>query len=201
MAKVKTKKRNPIRSKEKILLSAEKLFAKYGPAATVDLIAKKSNLNKRMVYHYFGSKEKLWQAVIQRQYQKVSTIEAKIKNSENITQIISSLIEKYYKFLVNDKYFVKLLMHENLKNGQAIKNLQISKTKIPIIEKLKDAIKKSHIKDMDAQNLLIDCLALCFFYFSNQTTLSALFEKDLSNKKQISNRINHIKKLFTKVFQ
>jgi AcrR family transcriptional regulator len=59
--------RNPERSRERILLAALKEFAAKGFAgARVDAIARRANINKRMLYHYFGDKEELFKAVLRR---------------------------------------------------------------------------------------------------------------------------------------
>ena len=59
--------RNPTRSRERILAAALKEFAAKGFAgARVDVIARRANINKRMLYHYFGDKEDLFKAVLRR---------------------------------------------------------------------------------------------------------------------------------------
>ncbi|HXC35899.1 MAG TPA: TetR/AcrR family transcriptional regulator [Candidatus Acidoferrales bacterium] len=59
--------RNPGRSRERILAAALKEFAAKGFAgARVDVIARRANINKRMLYHYFGDKEELFKAVLRR---------------------------------------------------------------------------------------------------------------------------------------
>ena len=59
--------RNPERSRERILAAALKEFAAKGFAgARVDSIARRAAINKRMLYHYFGSKEGLFKAVLRR---------------------------------------------------------------------------------------------------------------------------------------
>src|SRR5580698_5403705 len=59
--------RNPERSRERILFAALKEFAAKGFAgARVDAIARRANINKRMLYHYFGDKEELFKAVLRR---------------------------------------------------------------------------------------------------------------------------------------
>ena len=59
--------RNPSRSRERILSAALKEFATKGFAgARVDAIARRANINKRMLYHYFGDKEELFKAVLRR---------------------------------------------------------------------------------------------------------------------------------------
>jgi TetR/AcrR family transcriptional regulator len=59
--------RNPGRSRERILSAALKEFAAKGFAgARVDVIARRAEINKRMLYHYFGDKETLFKAVLRR---------------------------------------------------------------------------------------------------------------------------------------
>ena len=59
--------RDPQRSQERILAAALKEFADRGFAgARVNVIARRAAINKRMLYHYFGSKEGLFRAVLRR---------------------------------------------------------------------------------------------------------------------------------------
>ncbi len=58
-------KRNPERTRERILSAALKEFATNGFAgARVDAIARGAAINKRMLYHYFGNKERLFREVL-----------------------------------------------------------------------------------------------------------------------------------------
>jgi len=57
--------RNPERTKARILQAARREFAAKGiGGARVDAIAKRARVNKRMLYHYFGNKDALFQAVL-----------------------------------------------------------------------------------------------------------------------------------------
>ena len=59
--------RDPERTRGRILSAALKEFAAKGFAgARVDPIARRAGINKRMLYHYFGSKEGLFKAVLRR---------------------------------------------------------------------------------------------------------------------------------------
>ena len=59
--------RNPERTSERIRSAALKEFAAHGFAgARVDAIARRADINKRMLYHYFGDKEGLFKAVLRR---------------------------------------------------------------------------------------------------------------------------------------
>ena len=57
--------RNPDRTRRRLLQAAIKLFAKQGfHAVSVDEIVDLAKVNKRMVYHYFGSKDALFEAAL-----------------------------------------------------------------------------------------------------------------------------------------
>jgi len=48
----------------KILLSARELFVEHGFSGTsMGKIAMKANVNHSLIFHHFGNKQKLWQAV------------------------------------------------------------------------------------------------------------------------------------------
>jgi TetR/AcrR family transcriptional regulator len=63
-------KRDPDRTREAILVAAQDEFAAKGLAGgRVNVIARKSGANKRMIYHYFGSKDGLYLAALERVYE------------------------------------------------------------------------------------------------------------------------------------
>ncbi len=56
-------------TRKRILTAATVEFARKGlGGARVDEIALRSKSNKRMIYHYFGSKEQLFAAVLEEAY-------------------------------------------------------------------------------------------------------------------------------------
>ena len=57
--------RNPQQTRQRILQAAQQEFAEHGPAgARVDQVARRAGVNKRMIYHYFDSKDGLFRAVL-----------------------------------------------------------------------------------------------------------------------------------------
>ena len=57
--------RDPARTRARILSAALKEFAAQGfTGARVDAIARRAAINKRMLYHYFGNKERLFREVL-----------------------------------------------------------------------------------------------------------------------------------------
>ena len=67
--------RNPERTRTRILSAALKEFAARGFAgARVDAIARRADINKRMLYHYFGSKGGLFREVLRRKITERRTL-------------------------------------------------------------------------------------------------------------------------------
>src|SRR5687767_15037900 len=63
-------RRDPDRTREAILAAAQDEFALKGlSGGRVDEIARRARANKRMIYHYFGSKQGLYLTVIERVYE------------------------------------------------------------------------------------------------------------------------------------
>jgi len=62
-------RRDPDRTRRAIVAAALDEYSLYGPAgARVDRIAAAAGVNKRMIYHYFGSKAGLWAGLLDDQW-------------------------------------------------------------------------------------------------------------------------------------
>ena len=63
-------RRDPDRTRNAILVAAQTEFGANGlSGARVDAIARRARANKRMIYHYFGSKTGLYLAALERVYE------------------------------------------------------------------------------------------------------------------------------------
>jgi len=101
--------RNPARTRERILAAALKEFAAKGFAgARVDVIARRASINKRMLYHYFGNKEKLFRAVLR---QKIAERRAW---SENLSGDPAERLPFWFKTGCDDPDWIRLLEWEAL---------------------------------------------------------------------------------------
>lgn len=112
-------------SKEKILNAAITEFATYGyDGARIDRIAKKSKLNKAMIYYHFSGKEALYVAIVTQLAQTiVDTITTNIqKTLETGNPLI--IIEAYVNHISNlDKRYFMIIMRELASGGKFIKKI------------------------------------------------------------------------------
>src|SRR5471030_1019989 len=108
--------RNPGRTRERILSAALKEFAAKGFAgARVDVIARRAAINKRMLYHYFGSKGKLFRAVLR---QKIAERRAW---AANLPGDPAERLPFWFKLACEDADWIRLLEWESLQSdGQKV---------------------------------------------------------------------------------
>jgi TetR/AcrR family transcriptional regulator len=118
--------RDPERTREKILAAALKeLSGKGFTGARVDAIARSAAINKRMLYHYFGSKQGLFREVWrQKLAQRAAWLAASPMNP-------AELLPYWFDLACKDPQWIHLLQWEAL---------QLSQQKLIDEEKRQDAL-------------------------------------------------------------
>lgn len=106
-----------------IIQAAERLFAVKGfEGASVRDIAHEANTNVSMISYYFGSKEKLMEAVFDTRMEgSRAQLEALYNNAElNAFGKINGLIDAYVLKLTNQPHFNKIWMREQVESQTCI---------------------------------------------------------------------------------
>jgi len=99
----------------KIIDTAEKLFSNNGFEGTsVRDIAKESDINVAMVSYYFGSKEKLLEAIFAYRISITRLTMENILQSKEHTPIqkVDILIDRYVEKMMNNQCFYRLMLQE-----------------------------------------------------------------------------------------
>jgi len=184
------RKKNPGETRRRLLETATHLFAKHGyHGVSVDAIVTATKVNKRMVYHYFGSKENLYRECILTVYLRLEKQEHEVMDKPgNPEEVLKEVIKKYFAFHSSNPEFVRLLLWENLNNGRAIKKVRKFLSKHPALAGLQKVVEEGVEKgvfreDIDVKQLLINIIGLSFIYHSNRHTLSQALSLDLSSEK------------------
>lgn len=125
-----------------IINAAEKLFAVTGfDGTSVRDIAQEANVNVAMISYYFGSKEKLMEAVFE---QRTNNLRLKVENilqNDQLTQLqkVNILIDDYVDKFIHQQVFHKIMMREQLvEKGTVIAGLihEMKKSTLSSIKKL-----------------------------------------------------------------
>lgn len=189
--------RNPERTKERILEAAANIFAKKGfDGARVDEIATAAKINKQLLYHYFGNKDDLFTAVLEKAYVSIRTQEAALDlDSPAADAAILKLVEFTWRYYLANPDFIRLLNSENQLEARHLKRSsrtrKINASHIAIAEKLLARGKRegSIRDDLDVLQLNVNIAALGFFYLMNRHTLSTVFQRDLGSKPMLNRRL------------
>lgn len=198
-----TRVRDSQKSKEDILAAAEAEFSEKGIYGTrVDEIAAKANINKRMIYEYFGSKEGLYKAVLVNVYGRLAKKEIVVL-SEGITHVdsIRNIISLYFEFLRDNPAYVNLIHWENLNKGKYIQDIDFSTIKDPSFDQFRKVINLgkrdgTFREEIDTEQVILSLLTYTFSYFSNRYTLSKLLMKKLDSDENISKRTENVTEMF-----
>ena len=202
MASTQPVPRNPDRTRRRILQAAIRLFAKHGfHAVSVDQIVGQARVNKRMVYHYFGSKDALFEAALSEVYKRIEEIEFHaVERGRSPREKLSRLLESYFEFLDLEPEFTRLLQWENLEKGRHLTKENHLLTKNPFLARFRaivqDGVATGEFRgDLDVTHLMIHFIGLCFIYHSNRFSLSQSLELDLGDAKVKERGLNQVLRL------
>jgi AcrR family transcriptional regulator len=193
----------------KIIESAEDLFAKKGyEATTVRDIAEEADINIAMISYYFGSKEKLLEAVFNHRMGNFTMrVESLLKNDSLLPiQKIDILIDEHIEKVSHHQGFYKIMLCEQVinKNPVIIKTLsEIKMRNAELINKLIiDGQKKGVFKkNIDVVMLMSTLVGTVIQVLINQPFYRNFYDmKKMSNKEfeeTVQKKLSvHVKKLF-----
>src|SRR6476469_6972273 len=103
-----------------IMEAAERLFADHGFAGTsVRDIAEAAGVNLAMISYYFGSKEKLMEAMFQHRGQHLKMQLQSILLNSNMTPVqkVEKLIDEYVDRIFQKQCFHKVMIREQMMNN------------------------------------------------------------------------------------
>lgn len=109
-----------------ILQVAERLFAEEGfDGTSIRTIAKEANVNIAMISYYFGSKEKLLEALI---IHRISSARIQLENifNDNLSTIekVDRLVELYISRINKNRYMYQIL-HFELGSKKRVKDMKV----------------------------------------------------------------------------
>src|SRR3982751_1644928 len=179
--------RDADRSQLAILASARDEFAQRGLAgARMDSIATRAGLNKRLIYYYFGSKDDLFLAVLERTYADIREAEQRLHLDEiEPVEAIRQLVSFTWHYYLEHPEFISLLNSENQHNAAHLKkSSRIQEMNSPLVQMLDTVLERGRRQDLfragiDPIQLYISIASICYFYLSNNQTLSTIFGRDL----------------------
>src|SRR5205814_1770921 len=180
------------RSREAILAAAETLFAEHGyEGASLNDIASVVGLSRGTPSYFFGSKERLYQEVIERTFEarERATVAAFAPVREwcrgdaglgALQEALSAAAEDYMAFLVERSSFVKLIMHDELTGGASVRARRRRSTAMEdAFGSLRSVASQRGLGSFAVEDAVLVFVALTFAPISYANTLMGAVRRDL----------------------
>ena len=191
-----TRLRDPLASQARLLAAAKAEFAQKGLAgARVDEIAAKAKINKRMIYHYFKSKEDLFLAVLEGAYADIRASERRL-DLEHLEpkEALTRLVTFTWDYYVKNPEFLRLINSENLHKARHLKkSIKIKEMHSPFVALIEGLLRRGaeegvFRRGIDANQLYISIAGLSYYYLTNRYTLSVIYGVDLGARPAMAKR-------------
>ncbi len=193
--------RDPEGTRARILAAATREFSRHGlGGARVDRIAERAGANKRMLYYYFGDKDALFLAVLEQTYEDIRCAEQELHLLDaSPVEGVVRLVEFTWRYYLDHPEFLTLLNSANLHRARHLKRSpEIRATNSPVIATLAELLRRGEADGsiragIDPLQLYISIAGLCWFYLSNNHTLSAVFDRNLATPAARDERLAHMR--------
>ncbi len=198
MPKTKPRARDADATKARILAAAKSEFARLGlGGARVDEIALKASANKRMIYHYFGSKEDLFQVVLEEAYLDIRSAEQELDLDHLAPrEALETLVRFTWDYYLDNPEFITLVNSANLHRGRHLESSERIRTASRRFVNMVRGILDRGVAEgvfrpgIDPVQLNITIAAIGYYYLTNRFTGAILFERDFMKKKALDQRLD-----------
>ena len=151
-----------------ILAAAEIEFATNGfVAARTESIAARANVVKGMIFHYFKSKEGLFEAILERAYQPFSeALDKSVERNQTATNSLLSFLETLLTVMSSRPLSPVIFMLESIQGGgEHFHKLGMPSLYSRIEALLKKGIAADEFRAMDPWHGAVNIVGLCGFYY------------------------------------
>jgi AcrR family transcriptional regulator len=179
--------RDPARTREDILAVAISEFARRGySGARVDEIAAKTRTTKRMIYYYFGSKQQLYVAALERAYSVARSAEQQV-DVDHLGPVaaIRRLAELTFDHHESHPDFIRLVSIENIHQAEFLARSEaLDELGAPALAITARVLERGYAsgafrREVAAIDLHMMISAFCYFRMSNRYTFGTIFGVDL----------------------
>jgi len=182
------------RTRERVLGAALQTFAAQGFAgSSVRDIARKARIRVSSLYHYFPSKEALYEAVLGKLEDEVRELTfGAISQSPDLRAMGRESVGKIFDFLLANPAYVKLGFHDRL-DGVALFDRRATDRWLGLMDGLmKPAEKQGRLKAVDPVFLLVTIDGLVHWHIANDPFYRRVLGKGLDDPVIVRRAREHV---------
>ena len=181
-----TRQRDPEATKLDILEVATQEFAQHGfHGGRVDEIAAKTKTTKRMIYYYFGGKEQLYTAVLERAYASIRAAEQElVVDASDPKAAIRRLAELTVDHHESHPDFIRLVSIENVARAEHMTDATFADLNSPVLALIGEILERGYAdgiftRQVEPLDLHLLISSFAFFRVANRFTIKAVFGRDM----------------------
>jgi AcrR family transcriptional regulator len=187
-------------TRERILRCAIREFAQQGyRGGRVERIVDDARVNLRLIYHYFGGKEELYLACLERIFVEMRRAEQALElGALPPVEAMRKLIDFTFDHLSSHPEFIGLVRSENQLGSKGVlgRSRLVPSLTAPLLVVIEDLLERGRRegvfrKDVDAVQFFVTLQALGVVHLANRSTLSAILSTDLADPAWLKARRRH----------
>jgi AcrR family transcriptional regulator len=194
--------RDAARSREAILAAAERLYSERGfDGASLAEVALAAGLSRGAPNYFFGSKESLYTAVLERVFQEReqatrAAFEPLVAWTEgsrggSLETALSQAVRGYMEFLLSRPSFLRLLQREELAGGERLREAQRDSRAIEdAFQALHEVAPERGLRPFGVADAVLLFILLTFSPLAQHSTFTASLGRDLEDP---ATRRQHVK--------
>lgn len=178
-------------------IATEEFVQKGLAGARIDEIAGKST--KRKIYYYFGGKDELYRAVLERAYRRVRVSEQHVDVASGTAgAALRRLIEHDVRYHSEHPELVRLVMNENIHRAEHLRRIEgLRDNNRQVIDLLAGVLTRGEASGefrggIDPVELHMNITALAFYNVSNQFTFGYNFGIDMAGDAAVERRATQV---------
>ena len=187
-----------MKSREEILEAADQLFGEEGYELTsTRRIAELSGVNKALIHYHFKNKDALFEAVLDRYYQRLSALLLEtLSRPGDLRERLHRLIDVYLTFLAQNLNFSRIVQRESA-GGQHFDRVRdhLVPTFSAAMELLQKEYPAAKTGDLAAYQLLISFYGMIVGYFTFSDLVAHLVGRDPLSAGELKARRRHLDRM------
>jgi TetR/AcrR family transcriptional regulator len=176
-----------------ILAAAARIFAEAGLAgARTDAIAAAAGVNKALLYYYFESKQRLYEAVVEDHFSEFNRQALELLMSPGSPRVILlEYVKLHFDFIRARHRYASLYQQLMIAGGKRLEHLvrKYFEPRTQAFGKLLDrGMRMGDFRATDRRHAAISVVALIVFYFSSARVLQLLTGEDPFSESNLNRR-------------
>ena len=192
--------------RDQILDVAERLFAEQGfEAISIREISKAADINIAMVSYYFGSKEKLYEEVINRKLILPDVMRVEVEKYETYRDKLFAVVDVYIQRLFDNRQFQNIIFREMAMNQRSamaeLITTQVHKNFLFMSDIIHKGIKHKEFNKVDVELTVMSIVAIVKTYTTSGMMACKVLQlenaQDAFDNKYKNRLRKHLRELLT----